>query len=286
MARARLTTSIAEHGEWLMADAPPAPELAGLVRGYTGFVERSDAPLRRLEPPSGTAVLIVSFGAPFDVSAPGRPVTTHGESFIGRVSQLPATVEFVGTSAGIQVDFMPLGVQMFCGLPMDEVPDPAVGLGDLFGAEGALLTELLAGAPDWDTRFDLLDTAILRRYAQAPEPPAGVAWAWRTLELSGGRARVGDLSERLGWTPRRLIDGFRAHVGVTPKTAGRILRFHRATGLLRAADARTPIARIASECGYADQAHMNREFRDFAGKTPASYRKATLPGYLGIPADA
>jgi AraC-like DNA-binding protein len=286
MARARLTTGIAEQGEWLMADAPPVPELAGLVRGYIGFIERSDAALRRLEPPSGTAVLIISFGAPFDVSAPGRAVTTHDESFVGRVSRLPATVEFVGTSAGIQVDFTPFGVQMFCGLPMDEVPDPATGLADLLGTEGSLLTEMLADAPDWDTRFDLLDAAILRRYARAPEPPAGVAWAWRMLELSGGRARVGDLSERLGWAPRRLIDGFSAHVGVTPKTAGRILRFHRATRFLRETDAQAPIARIASECGYTDQAHMTREFREFAGKTPAAYRKAALPGYLGIPADA
>jgi AraC-like DNA-binding protein len=286
MARARLATGIAEHGEWLMAGAPPAPELAGLVRGYTGFIERSEAPLRRLEPPSATAVLIVSFGAPFEVSAPGRPVTAHEESFIGRVSRLPATVEFVGTSAGIQVDFTPLGVQMFCGLPMDEVPDPAVRLDDLIGADGPVLTELLADAPDWDTRFDLLDAAILRRYARVPEPPTGIAWAWRMLEVSGGRTRVGALSERLGWTPRRLIDGFRAHVGVTPKTAGRILRFHRATGLLRAADARMPIAWIASECGYTDQAHMTREFREFAERTPAAYRNAALPGYLGIPADA
>ena len=42
-------------------------------------------------------------------------------------------------------------------------------------------------------------------------------------------------------------------------------------------------ARIASESGYHDQAHMTREFRVLAGITPAAYRAAALPGYLGIP---
>lgn len=269
-----------------MAEAEPAPELQGLVKGYTGFVERSAVPLRRLEPPSGTAVLIVSFGAPFEVGAPGRAVVEHDASFVGRVSKLPATVSFAGTSAGIQVDFTPPGIQMFCGCAMHEVPDPAVALEDLLGADGRRLTEMLADAPGWDARFELLDAAILRRYAIVPEPPAGVAWAWRMLELSGGRAGIGELTRRLDWSPRRLIDGFRAHVGVTPKTAARILRFNRATALLRGARAATPIAEIAIECGYADQAHMTRDFRELAATTPAAYRRATLPGYLGIAADA
>ena len=257
----------------------------GLVRGYTGFVEWSAKPVRRLEAPSGTAVLIVNFGVPFEVAAPGTAPVDLAGSFIGRVSKRPATVSFAGTSAGIQVDFTPLGVQMFCGCAMDEVPDPAIEVEELIGRAGPLLTEELAQAPDWETRFDLLDAAILRRFAEVPEPPAGIAWAWRMLELSDGRVSVGHLGERLGWPPRRFIGGFRSHVGVNPKTAARILRFNRAGGLLRAGDGAS-IARVAGDCGYTDQAHMTRDFRDLAHTTPASYRAASLPGHLGIPADA
>jgi hypothetical protein len=185
-----------------MAEAPPAPELEGFVRGYVGFVERSSAPLRRLEAPSGTAVLIVNFGDAFEVGAPGRPVTMHAGSFVGRMSKLPAAVSFVGTSAGIQVDFTPLGAQMFCGCAMSDLPDPAIALVDVFGAEGSTLTEMLAEAPGWDARFDLLDAAILRRYSLAPEPPPAIAWAWRMLELSDGSVSIGGLTERIG-TPTR-----------------------------------------------------------------------------------
>jgi AraC-like DNA-binding protein len=46
------------------------------------------------------------------------------------------------------------------------------------------------------------------------------------------------------------------------------------------------LARIATDCGYHDQAHMTREFGALAGISPASYRVAVLPGFVGIPGEA
>ena len=274
-----------ETGAWELAEAPPAPGLAGLVRGYAGFVETSAVPLRRRETPSGTSVLIVNFGAPLEVGAPGRPTVLHAESFVARLSDLPATTAFSGTSAGVQVDFSPLGLHLFCGLAIDELPDPAVGLTELLGVEGRRLTEILEDAPDWESRFDLLDAAIGRRFAAARSPTPSVEWAWSALEASAGGVEIGRLSERIGCSRRHLIAGFRQQVGVTPKTAARILRFERAARAVR--DGRpASLARIAGACGYHDQAHMTREFRVLAGITPAAYRAAALPGYLGIPGDA
>jgi AraC-like DNA-binding protein len=278
----RVRRQLSHSGAWELAEAPPAPSLEGLVRGYVGFVETSAAPLRRREPPSGTCVLIVNFGVPLEVGAPGRPTVLYVDSFVARLSDLPATTAFNGTSAGVQVDFTPLGLHRFCGLAMHELPDPAVGLTELLGAEGRRLTEMLEGAPDWESRFDLLDDAIERRVCAARPPTPSVEWAWRALEARAGSLEIGRLSERIGCSPRHLIAGFREQVGVPPKTAARILRFDRAARLVRGSRQES-LARIAAECGYHDQAHMTREFRALAGITPAAYRAAALPGYLGIP---
>jgi AraC-like DNA-binding protein len=283
---ARPATRIREQhsqvGSWELADAPPAPELSGLVAGYTGFVERAERLCRR-EAPRETVTVIINFGVPLEIGAPGTPMESHGTSFVARLSSVPATTEFSGTSAGVQVDFSPLGAHMFFGLAMDELPEPVIPLEDLLGAEGRRLTEALEAAAGWESRFEILDAAIARRVAVARTPSPSVEWAWRALQASAGRVEIGRLTERLGCSRRHLIAGFRQQVGVPPKTAARIIRFDRTARVLRAGSD-LGLARIASEFGYHDQPHMTREFSELAGMTPAAYAAASLPGYLGVDA--
>ncbi|WP_395016554.1 helix-turn-helix domain-containing protein [Dongia sp.] len=66
---------------------------------------------------------------------------------------------------------------------------------------------------------------------------------------------------------------FSASVGLSPKRYARLARFGRV--LLRLEkQPDTGLAEIAQAAGYADQAHFNRDFRDFAGISPGEYRKA------------
>ncbi len=282
----------AEDGSWELARAAPAPLLRGYVLGYTGFVETFERPLRRRELPTERVPLIINLGVPLAIEAPGYAAVSHADSFVARVSALPAVTEFVGTSAGIQVDFTPLGAHMFLALAMDELQEPVASLPELLGSEGERLTERLRDAAGWEARFELLDRVIARRFARARAPSPSVEWAWEMLRASGGRVEIGRLAKQLGCSRKHLIAGFREQVGVPPKTAARILRLERAAGLLlgrgwktgwqHEGQGLTP-ARVAAESGYADQAHMTREFRKLAGTTPAAYAAASQPGMLGVP---
>src|SRR6516165_826156 len=63
-------------------------------------------------------------------------------------------------------------------------------------------------------------------------------------------------------------------VGYGPRLLHRVLRFQRFL-----AECRTPTARLAElafRAGYADQAHLSREARVLAGRTPAELRAARL----------
>jgi AraC-like DNA-binding protein len=78
--------------------------------------------------------------------------------------------------------------------------------------------------------------------------------------------RIGALAETIGCSRKHLVAQFRAQVGLPPKSVARILRYERAEELLSRPGA-TPLD-VAMACGYSDQSHLSREFRELAGTTP------------------
>ena len=79
---------------------------------------------------------------------------------------------------------------------------------------------------------------------------------------------MSELASLADWSPRQLEREFRRKVGLPPKTLSRIARFQ---NLLRLSG-RFPEkawAELSAAAGYADQAHMTREFRELSGATPA-----------------
>jgi AraC-like DNA-binding protein len=66
-----------------------------------------------------------------------------------------------------------------------------------------------------------------------------------------------------------------------PKALARILRFDRvAERLLAVTEPR--LAEVAYDCGYYDQAHLNRDSREFTGATPSAYLARRLPDGGGV----
>ncbi len=204
-------------------------------------------------------------------------------------------VETPGSQAGIQVNLTPLGAHLLLGLSMHELTNRVVELDDLLGAEGNRLVERLHDARDWQARFALLDRALVRRLDSARPASPDVAWAWRRLVEGGGRPAVGELCEELGCSRKHLLRRFNEQIGVSPKTYARVLRFQRAVHMLGHRDGASWIdegergagrgrswGEIALDCGYYDQAHMNRDFRQFAGASPSELAASLLPDGGGL----
>jgi AraC-like DNA-binding protein len=277
-------TTVRRHespdGSWELASRPAHPALAGGVRRYVGFVERSPTPLRRREVPQQQVTVILNLGEPLTVGGPGTPPAAHG-SFVAPLNESPAVTEFSGVSRGIQVDLAPFAARALVGRPLDHLDALVVDLDDVLGPGADLLVERLHDAPDWDARFDLLDALIARRVEAAGPPPPDAAWAWSRLGQTGGRLPIGALTRELGCSRRHLSARFRDQVGLPPKAVARIMRFRRVLDLL-ARDDGSCLAEIAQDCGYYDQAHLNRDFRDLAGTTPSAYVGSRLPHGLGV----
>jgi len=185
----------------------------------------------------------------------------------------------------MQLDLTPLGARAIFGVAMHELAGRCVALEDLLGeGPAAELLERLAVAPGWPERFAVLERFLAERLTDARSPAPDAVWAWRRLQETGGGLAVEALARELGCSRRHLAARFREHVGLPPKAAARVLRFHRAVSLLRAGGA-ARWAEIAQECGYSDQPHFNRDFRELAGTSPGEFIASLLPGGVGVAAD-
>ena len=123
-------------------------------------------------------------------------------------------------------------------------------------------------------QFAILCDFVRNRLARSKaRPHADARIAIDALASSHGAARIEDLCRSLGISRKHLGSLFRAHVGLTPKAYARVFRFRRAVDFARRGR-RLDWARVAMACGYYDQAHFNREFREFSGMSPGEFASA------------
>lgn len=259
---------------------PPHRALAGVVRRLQAYDEISPAePLRRREAPHGACTLILSWADPLDLAGPGG--SGRCAAFLAGMHDEAVVTALAGHQQGIQVDLTPLGVLRLLDRPTATLTNRIAPLDALDEPALAALPERLAHTPDGWQRRALVDTTLaglLDRSRARPDPE--VAHAWRRLTAARGRVAVSTLAAETGWSRRHLLTRFRDQVGLTPTTAGRVLRFREAARLLVAGD--STVAEVAAASGFADHSHLVREFRDLAGVTPTRYVQEWREGFPDV----
>ena len=263
-------------GWWEMVSAPPDQRLRSVVFGaYQGWTEQTSLTTLRREVPRLMVPVILNLGAPWGVATGDGALATY-DSFAAGLHDCHATTRSTGRSQCLQVNLTPLGARRVLGGALPRIANRIVPFEDLLGAPGRDLMARLRDGADWAARFAILDRFLLRRLADAPSPHADLLATLVHLQGSGGSGSIGDLAVERGISRKRLIQLYRAELGLAPKTVARVLRFSRALDLL-SADGAMGWAALAQDAGYYDQAHLHRDFRDLAGCTPGAYRAGHVP---------
>jgi AraC-like DNA-binding protein len=266
-----------------MTLADPHPALARYVRSYCGWEEHTLSPLWRIEPPGPDVPLIVLFGAPVLAREHEHEAPRAFGSFVAGLWDRHTLVGSPGRMAGLQANFTPLGARMLLGQPLEAFANRMVEIGYVWGATAERLTGELEALPTWTARFNRLDRFVLERIAAATPPHASLVHAVDALLTSGGQVRIDALARRAGWSRRHFGAEMRRQFGLTPKTLARVLRLGHAVEVLkREGDVR--LAEVAADCGYFDQAHFSRDFREFTGQTPTAFVQHVLPDAGGVSA--
>jgi AraC-like DNA-binding protein len=217
-------------------------------------------------------ILVFSFGPEWRIGNAHEPAGRweRHTSFIAGLHESSVLTEHDGYSVGMQVSLTPPGAYALLGLPMKELAGLTVDLEDVL-EHGSQLSEQLATLNSWAERFKLLDLALGASLENARPPSPCVEWAWGLLMRTHGCVGVDFLAAELGWSRKRLGARFREQIGLSPKTAARMLRFEHARALLQRED-HLPLAEVAQVCGYYDQAHLTNEVRRITGVAPSVYR--------------
>lgn len=85
--------------------------------------------------------------------------------------------------------------------------------------------------------------------------------------LSNGTISIHQLSEVLCYSERHIHRMFLSHMGYSPKLFSRIIRFQSALTEMMNHPGRN-ISDYIKQLDYSDQAHFQREFKEFTGMTP------------------
>jgi len=252
--------------EWFTTDAPAA--LAPYVGRICGYRVAGLAPGVHVGMPSLALTLVVALGPPIVVSTPGNRPRAY-DAMVAGLHERPAAIHHDGAQHGIQIDLTPAGARALLGCPASELVSDAVDLSELLDPTDRFVAEQTEDLPTWTERVDHVLAALARRLDATREARPEVAHAWQQVTRSHGRLPVGEVAASVGWSTRHLGEQFRAEYGLGVKTAARVARFSRSANLVR--EGRTPLADVAAGCGYADQAHLAREWRALAGASPSRW---------------
>ena len=234
--------------------------------------------IRRVRHAGGEAVdAILPDGCSDIMVYDDQPPAVAGPDAITRTVHLPDGLVIVG------IRLRPGACRAVFGCSAERLVNGSLLLSDV-GSGAAELHRRLRSSDRLDSRLALLEnwvrTAVTRAMATDRAVVAACRWLGANTTVD-----VGEAARRLDWNPRTLHRQFLAACGYGPKHFQRIMRLQQA---LRAANVAPVLhlSALAAASGYADQAHMTRDFRALTGFTPTAYFADAAPPGWGAWLDA
>lgn len=247
-------------------EIPPKAPLNRLVECFwtlEGDAADASEPERIL--PDGCVELILNFGTEFSQHSENGPRLQPRNFLVGQMTG-PIVISPTGRVELLGIRFHPGGTSPFLRTPLHEVTDQVVELGGLSSKLERDLLSATAHSSELSQKITAVEALLSGYLTNTKNDCWPMALAARIVN-SRGLVSVDQLANDAGISSRQLERRFMREVGVGPKLLGRIIRFQQ---VFRAVEYHNAAwAEIAIECGYYDQAHLIRDFNQFAQQTPA-----------------
>jgi AraC-like DNA-binding protein len=243
------------HSAWQMVGAPPYRQETIL--------------------PKGVLELIFSFAEPVRFGQSGEKIRSP-RCFINGMMTAPLYLEAPAQQFFFGVVFHPLGFKKLLAVPPGEFLNRVTDL-TLLDPAFDRLWQRLAEAASFEQRVTLIEQWATRKLQRLDERDLAFS---SLLHHALPAASVAGLAGQLCYSPRQLHRKAQDLFGLSTESLIRYKRYLDALTMLHR-EALT-LTEIGHACGFYDQAHFIREFRDFTGLTPGAYRrqKSGMPAHL------
>lgn len=224
-------------------------------------------PDTRPEPilPDGCVEVVLNCASPFLQHDDSSQSLQPRNFIVGQMTR-PILISPTGPVHLIGIRFHPGGTAPFFRLPMHELTNQVIEFNAVAGKLGTKLvsnTAALNGIAQKVSALERLLTKHLLKSRDDFHTQRIANWIVRR----SGMASVDEIARASGLSSRQLERRFLRDVGIGPKLLSRILRFQQ---VFRAVESNQPSwSELALDCGYYDQAHLIRDFRQFTRQTPS-----------------
>lgn len=216
--------------------------------------------------PDGCVEIVLNFGSSFAEHKDNGVEERQPQHFLVGQMTKPMVIVPTGTVDLLGIRFHPGGTIPFFRMPMHEVSNQVIDLELLSNSLRRDLIDQPADTTSSRQRIALVEKLLVERVRDCKHDSWLIGLAARVVRC-GGVTPVDQLAADAGISSRQLERRFLRDVGIGPKLLCRILRFQQVLCALDAKDARW--TKIAVDCGYYDQAHLIRDFQQFARQTPS-----------------
>lgn len=193
----------------------------------------------------------------------------HQIGLLGIATKFNGLMKFKGKYRCFIIRFTPNGIHKLMNIPGNEIINRIVDADKLFGAETNELPEKLYHADTIEKMAAITDDTMLRFYRKIKHPHLtdGITSVAIRLFTSGSFYNVKECAGIASMSIRNFERKFKEQVGIPPKLYTRLIKFEDALSH-KTKDSSKSWTSIANECNYYDQAHMLKDFHDFAGLGP------------------
>lgn len=254
----------------------PCKELQPYVRYY--WVFKSNQPLNTLTFPIGCPQIIFHKQTPLYIP---ELKTVQSEFTISGQVNYPSHLYANGNVEMIVVVFQPYVLKAFLNLPISLLHNQEISGYDLENKHLKQLAAQIFDCEDTNLCISLIEQWLLSQIVDVLASKT----AYNIKRITAAIKRlfampaisVTELASVACLSKKQFERLFNELVGANPKEYARVVRFQKSLKLLQHYSEDINQAQLAYQCGYADQSHFIREFKQFSGYTPLSLLNVCKP---------